>query len=310
MFVYTCIYLYMYIHICVNVWLQGPTSRETAKRKERARTIIYTKHTHTHFAVRCTYMCEYTSFSLLHMCCVYECEQESFERWVGDVYSHIYVQRSSKCVCMCVFCVYECGQESFERRVDDVYSHIYVQRSAKFVCMCVFGVYECGQESFERSVDDVYSHIYVQRSAKCVCMCVFGVYECGQESFERSVDDADATFLPSPRDARSNLQPLAEDEDDGPDVVSPLSARGLSGLTGDSDIYDEICFSEHRVQSVAPASVPRLSLNNFGNHLSNSDQLSKLPERAGGDDGFNAEAEDGRSVCMYVDVDVYVYIYI
>ena len=80
-----------------------------------------------------------------------------------------------------------------------------------------------------------------------------------EESFERerSVDDAEAAFCSGPREhARRNLEPLAENES----VLSP--GVGSPGV-GDA-AYDEIHFAHRAAVAPAPASVPRLSLNNFG----------------------------------------------
>ena len=109
---------------------------------------------------------------------------------------------------------------------------------------------------------------------------------CGfQESFERSVDEPECSWPPKPV-SNNILQPLVEHFDS--DVLSPLSVRG--GVDGEG-IYDEIDFSERRVQVATqsvPASVPRLSLNNFGN-------LSKLPEvRSKDDDGDGSDGLNSR----------------
>ena len=93
-----------------------------------------------------------------------------------------------------------------------------------------------------------------------------------EESFERSLDETDASWVAGLPDSR-NTSELE-------DVLSPLSLKGASDGDG---IYDEIEITDRRqrpdknAQSV-PASVPRLSLNDFGKHL------SKLPEVRAEDD--------------------------
>ena len=113
-----------------------------------------------------------------------------------------------------------------------------------------------------------------------------------EESFERSLDEAESWF-PSPGEARSHLEPLAEHGHGVDDVLSPLSVRGLSG---DADGIDEIDFSDRPSRQVAcreaPASVPRLSLNNFG---SNRNEGPKY-EAEEGSDGLNSR-DDSVTEC-------------
>ena len=111
----------------------------------------------------------------------------------------------------------------------------------------------------------------------CRLLCV------AQESFEPSLDETDASWAAGLPDSRQS----SELED----VLSPLSVRGNGDGDGDG-IYDEMDITDRRqrtgknAQSV-PASVPRLSLNDFGSYL------SKLPEVRAVDDEETYEIEEG-----------------